>query len=350
MVRSISHTEASAAFTCQAAHAFGYTGHLTAGDALRPRDVKPILRDGRAWGRAVAALHETAGPEAGPAAVEAMVASLEEDAERMRDAGSFDPDEYAETFDRLADCLTHYAATTEQMSIVEPERELLVPIPSRTGRRRSTRYRLQYFVDGLNQDDESGLWLVEYKFRGQLSSLAQVALSRQIRWGAWAWRETTGITPAGVIVDERLSVAPKPARIVKAKRKGDGIDGMTVSHAKDQATTVDSYLETCARFGADPEPETVEALRARRWQERHRVVLTNRELDEAGEQLVSAAQLIGQLDAGRLYPVRNPSPRSCGGCQFRDVCPNPHDADLVDALFERRPPKRLRPTEEVIAA
>ncbi len=61
MIRPISHSESSTALDCQSKHAFAYTGRLTGGYALKPKSVAPQLREGRAWGAAVAAWHSTDG-------------------------------------------------------------------------------------------------------------------------------------------------------------------------------------------------------------------------------------------------------------------------------------------------
>ncbi len=61
---------------------------------------------------------------------------------------------------------------------------------------------------------------------------------------------------------------------------------------------------------------------------------------QAGFQLTSSANLIGQLDAGSLTPIPNPSPSRCPGCQFREACTHPGDLALIDALYTRHAPKR----------
>ena len=54
--RLLSHTEIDTALTCFARWDFAYGGHL-AGATLKPREIAPVLSDGRAWGNAVAAYH-----------------------------------------------------------------------------------------------------------------------------------------------------------------------------------------------------------------------------------------------------------------------------------------------------
>jgi hypothetical protein len=338
--RLLSHTETTAVLTCQAQHDFRYVGQL-AGSALRPRTAAPLLRQGRAWGRGVATWHQHHDEIDGLVlAATAIHDSLEEDAEQQRAAGLYLADEHDAARARLVGMLEHYAAHTEPLPITRPEHELNVPIPSRRGQRRSNAYRLQAFLDGLHADSHGRLWIVEYKLRGQLSSLAQITLSRQTRWAAWAWREQTGQDVTGVIVDERLNELPKPARILK---------NGTASHAKDQLTTPELYLQACRDTGVPALRETADALAQRRWQLREPIIFRAGELEEAAMQLVSAGRLIHQLDTHQLYPIRNPSPAHCGGCAFRDVCPDPTSADLVDALFERVPAKCDRVPEEVAA-
>ena len=119
---------------------------------------------------------------------------------------------------------------------------------------------------------------------------------------------------------------------------------LTPSHATDQLTTPGLYLAVCREHGVEPLEHVVQSLAARRWQARHPIAFTPSELEQAGQELVSAAALIHDLDVGRRYPLRNVRPATCGGCIFRQICSAP-DPGLVDALFERKSPKRDRPAE-----
>jgi hypothetical protein len=378
--RPISHTEMSTVHDCQARHAFAYTGHLTGGDTLKPKQTHLRLREGRAWGRAIAALHAaderpavtpgssiargtalgqqqlmpaagsgSAPPASGHIAIvgsallhrylrglRELQASLDEDAAQLQEHGFYHEDEHADMAARLAELLWHYAHTSEPLSITDPEIELRVPMPSRTGRSVSSRYLFHGHLDGLTML-RGRPYIVEYKLRGRLSTLEQVALGRQYRRYAWAAERALDTQIAGVVVDERLNEIPKRARWVKGRKKSEG---MVPSHAKDQLTTAELYLEACVEAGVEPDTDTATALEQRRWQARHTLTFRRSEIEEAGRELVSSAHLIAQLDAGVLHPVRNPSPQRCSGCPFRDVCPNADDRELIDLHFERRSPKR----------
>ncbi len=338
-MRLLSHSEIETALACQAQHAFRYTGRLTDGDALKPRATAPRLREGRAWGAAVAAWHANADLGPMPAfvpAVKALEDSLAEDAAEQKEAGVYMAEEHAEFSARLGSLLVHYTDTADQLAIDRLEGQLLVGIPSRNGGRKSTRYRFEGYVDGVHLDGAGRTWIVEFKNRNRLSSFEQIQRSPQIRRYAWAYRERYGVDVAGVIVDERLNEIPKPARILASGK---------ASHAKDQLTTPELYIAACEETGEEPKPETVEALTQRKWQARHTVIFRPGELDETGRELVSAAKLIQQLDSGELYPIRKPPPQGCGGCAFREICDSP-DGDLVDAYFRRVPPKRARSNKE----
>lgn len=333
MTRRISHSEVQSLLNCSAQHDFRYVGHL-AGDALRPRTVAPLLSEGRAWGAGVAALHEHTGHlDATQRAVDAVTASLAHDAEQQRDAGLYDPEEHDRTRDRLVGMLAHYAQTTEPLAVDRLEHEIDVAIPSRGGRRRSNLYRLVVRLDAVHADEQGRIWIVEYKLRRTLSSFQQIVLDRQTRWYAWAWREHTGVQPAGVIVDERLNAPPAEVKLNQDGRP-----------SRQQSCTPDAYVEACEQSTrpCEPHADILAQLRAKRWSQRHPLVLRPDEIDEAGEQLVSAARLVHDLDSGRLAPIRNPHPMRCGSCAYRDICPNPHDAELVDVLFERVAAKRDR--------
>lgn len=333
MTRLISHTETRQLAICEAGWDFRYGGTL-AGNALKPLGATPRMREGRAWGRAVAAWHGADGTpsDAGLAAVVALERALEEDAAEQKDDGVYDADAHLIMRARLQMILDHYMVTSTPLPITSPEHEIVVPIPSRSGRRASSKYRLQCFFDGIHTDDQGRTWIVEFKLRSTLSSLEQLALDRQGRRYAWAWRQHTGRDVAGVIYDERLNEAPKPPKILASGK---------VSADKRQITTPYLYRQACANAGTDPDPDTLAAFAQRKWQQRERIIFRSGELDETGQELVALAHRIGDLDRGRL-PIRTPHPAHCRGCSFRDICPTPLDRDLVDALFERVPAKRDR--------
>jgi hypothetical protein len=332
--RLLSHSEVSAALDCQVRHAFSYTGTLTDGDALKPKTVAPKLRAGRAWGRAVAAWHENHGPDAQGHAIAAMAIALSLDQAEQEAAGVFDQEEFDALNQHLCDLLADYMAHAEPIPLTRPEHELHVPIPSRTGVRDSNLYYLLCYLDGIYVDEQGRDWIVEFKLRGQLQPLELIQKSRQLRWYAWAWRKETGRPVAGIISEERLDKVPAPVKLNQ--------DG---SVSKVQSCQPDAYI---AAGGEDADVLT--KLEAKRWQQRHPLVLTERELDEAGKQLASAGSLIHQLDTGLLFPIRNPSPMRCPGCAFKDVCIDPGDVALVDALFTRSVPKRDREELAHVAA
>jgi hypothetical protein len=376
VIRAISYSEGSTMLRCQAQWDFQY-GDRLAGTSLKPKDTPAILREGRAWGVGVASLWEAWGsdPEAARFGRAEMLNALEADAQEQVKAGVYDGETHKAMEEKLVAIFDHYVVSAGgALKLERPEHEMLVRLPSRSGKGFSNRYRLHTFFDGLHADEDGRMWIVEFKLRGKLSSLEQIANSRQIRYYAWAWFVETGQRVAGVIVDERLNEVPKPARWVKPRKKGEGIEvvpdraaelgapysekeleafgqkGVQArripSEAKDQLTTPDLYEEACLDAGIGPSIEVMEALEARRWQQRVPIFLTEREIDEAGEELVSLARQIQRLDAHEVYPVRDVRAQNCNGCRFREVCNTPGDTDLVDALFDRKPPKRDLPELE----
>lgn len=279
----------------------------------------------------------------------ALLRSLHEDAEAQREVGVHDEDQHAEIATHLTSCLEHYIATTESLPLTEQEREIEVPIPSRSGKRGSNRYRLHAFVDGVtegrNVDGSDRPWLVEFKLRMSSLTPADVVMrSRQVRWYAWAWWQATGVMPGGVLLDERLAEAPKPPRIVAAKRKGEGIEGRVPSHAKEQTTTPEWYAAVCGEYDVEPNPDTVESLTQRKWGQRVPVQLRNAEFAETGQELVSASRLIADLDGVR-FPLRNASRATCSGCDFNSICGEPV-GPFEPLGFETVPAKRDRKEDD----
>jgi hypothetical protein len=348
--RSLSYTEISTALTCQALWDFRYGGTL-AGSTLKPKLTKAILSEGRAWGAMVAAWHGDSGSlMAEMNAAAAMRRSLASDFERMEALGvkmNGLHDQQMEMEYKLSRIFEDYRRKESPMrNLTKIEDEIDVPLPGRSGgRRASSLYRFQCFLDGfIPAGDAGNEWLVEYKLRGRLTPHEMLQLGRQYLWYAWARQRQTGRSVVGLVVDERLNGFPSAPKLKKAP-KGTGRDGYTVSHdAQKQTCTEKEYLDACELYRAEPSPAVVEALRSRVWQQRYAIPFVPSELEEAGRELVSAAMTIRDLDAGR-YPVRNAQMRLCNGCDFKRVCKNPTDVLFVDLLFERTVPKRLRRPE-----
>lgn len=363
MSRTLSYTEVSTALTCFAKWDFSYGGRL-AGATLRPRETAPILSDGRAWGAAVAAWHAHSGELfAEQEAMLAIVDSLYADADEMRRKG-YEPDLelMLDQQTRLIGILGHYVATAEQLpNLSQLEGELNVAIPSRGGKRGSNRYRFHCYLDGHSQSDHP--WIVEFKLRKGLTPRAIVERQPQYRWYALAYALTTGTKgPVGVLLDERLNEMPLPPRIVngsakeKAEPAGHGSAAEVldwIDHVEEcgtrrpsddakQHTTAELYLAACAEHRHEPNRGTVEALRARTWQQRIPLIFTPEDLREAADELTGAAKLIRDLDSGALFPIRNGSRGTCQSCRFAGVCMEPTNHFLINSMFERTEPKRLR--------
>lgn len=373
MKRAISFTESGNLLTCQAQWDFNYGGYL-AGDCLKPRAVPTRLQEGSAWGAGVAAFHAALEDKV-DAGIIAITKSLDDEAEKLKRKGVYDAEAHHAMASKLRALLEQYAVEEDTRPVPLEglgglEQELLVPLPSRSGKGDSNRYFLQVFFDGVYEDEEGRIWLVEFKLRDNLSALELITNGRQIRYYAWAYEREHGRPVAGVIVDERLNAQPKPPKIVNSK-KGVGVEvevdvldketkeptgeKKTVWRApstdKAQLTTPALYEAACEEYGVDVDPEMVAALADRAWSQRQRVFLTPREIAESGTELVSLGRQVAAVDSGEVYPVRNVKPQNCKGCRFREICNDPHDTELVDSLFDRRPPKRDRkPEEEVVPA
>jgi hypothetical protein len=330
--RLLSVSESSTLLDCPWRHALAYTGQLTDGDALAPKTTPLLLREGKAWGRAMAALHGSWNRTTQRVdAVQAVRASLAADAEQRGRAGIYDPDAEATTERHVLAVLDHYISLTEPLPLHHPERHLILPLPA--AERHSNRYRLEVYLDGLH-DDEWGSWVVEFKWRASnLIDFEIATFDRQLRWYAWAWREHLGIEPVGVILDERIGEEPSPVRFNQ--------DGRV---SKIQSCTPEAYM---AAGGDDLMVAT--KLSNKQWQARRRITFRPGELDWAGRELRTVARLVHMYDNGQLAPMRNANPRNCRGCRFRAICADPFDRELVDALYDRVPAKRDR-EEEIVHA
>lgn len=323
--------------TCPARWAFRYGGQLTGGAALKEKAIAPMLSEGRAWGAMIATWHTEADHlDAAELAIAAMDESLEADAERQREHGVHDQEAHNLIRERLLKIMLHQIGIVEPTKMADTEHELLVSIPSRTGERSSNRYKLLAYVDAVEYEDLDEVWLDEFKLRsGTLTPVKLIVASRQLRWYAWAYERKHGKRVEGVWLNERLNEYPHLPRMVKTGRK-DG--SLRPSHAVDQITTASNYRSACLEYGEEPHEETLEALKARRWHQRVPVQFARGELEEAGKELVSAARLIAEHEAGNLYPLRNVRRENCNRCPYRDICAYPED-DLIDSTFERQTPK-----------
>lgn len=323
-VRLLSVSESSSLLDCSWRWDLSYGGHL-AGSALTPRDTPLLLREGKAWGRAMAALHDHWDrTDQLVLAEQALVDSITEDALERERYGLRDPEAERQVLDLLQACLRHYYASSEPLPLFGAETHLELPLPA--AQRHSNRYRLEAYLDGLHQDTH-GIWVVEFKWRAsRIQDYELAARQRQLRWYGWAWREQLGREPCGVILDERLGKRPDPVRY-----NADGRLSLV------QACTPEDYEAAGGRNAA-----VREKLVAKVWQARRRITFRPGELDWAGRELRSLARLVQLHDSGQLAPVRNPNERNCRGCRFRAICDDPWDTELVDALYERHPPKRDR--------
>lgn len=341
MIRSLSQTEIVSVMTCQAQHAFGYTGHLTNGRCLRSKQIAPSLSYGRAWGRAVATWHSHSGSEleARLAAHEALQDTVAKDIAEQLDAGAMvAPEVEIDAVERLGAILEHYIAIGERMvGLRSLEERIFLPVPSRKGDGASRLYRFECFLDGALDDEHGREWLVECKLHGRLTPLRIVERLPQLRWYCWARQQETGRPVQGIIFDERWNEPPKPPRLVKDK----GRKAMTVSHAKDQLCTADDYRAVCAEYGVEPKLETEIYLENRVWQQRPPILFRPDEIAEAGRELVDVAKLIRDLDGGR-QPIRNAQQRLCNSCRFDPICSSPDDELALESQYDFIVPKRLR--------
>jgi CRISPR/Cas system-associated exonuclease Cas4 (RecB family) len=312
---TITQSMVASLLQCPAKFSFEY-GDM-AGFPIRPKVPALRLREGRAWGEAAQRYHAYAlsdHPRAVSEATRGIVEMLEEDAQAMRDAGMWDETEHDETVAKMFDILAHYCATSEPLNLIQREHELSLVFPD---------FTYQCHIDGVHQDPDGGIWIVEFKLRGagRMTPLDQIQLWRQIRWYALSYGVNYGQPVRGVIVDERLNDAPKPVRYNK-----DGAVSAT------QSCTYEAYLAACAERRQMPHDPTSDRLLAKTWHQRHELILTADEMEDARIELGSAAKLTGLYRDHELAPIRNPGPL-CATCAYNVICPSPSDDRLREAMY-----------------
>lgn len=339
--------------TCPASWDYAYGGHLTGGDTLKKRQLSPILSNGRAWGAAAAAFHATGSSYE---AIKALHDSIKADYIAQLERG-FKPtaDQLVDQQEKMLGVLEDYVSTIDALpNLTRLEGEINVPMLSRAGAiRKSSVYRFQCYIDGWTINWEGHQWIVEFKFRGELQDPELIQLSRQPRWYAWALREVMRKQGkdehlVGVLYEERLAEAPKLPKMVRGTKEYKGMQ--VPSTDKRQKTTPALYEAACKEIGVPPDQELMLHLGQRLWQLRTPIVFRPGELDEAGDELVSAAKLIRDLDSNELLPIRNAKSINCRGCEFKQICANPRDTLYVDTMFVRGLPKRDSKRSKEIAA
>lgn len=378
--RPISDSEIGTLLTCAARWDFRYGGRL-AGACLSAKNPALILREGKAWGRAVATYHAAgwcSRQTALAAARTTLREALAEDAKEQVAAGVYLDVEHAALLLKLDAILMHYAATSgEWLNVTAPELELRVPITDDAF--------LHGFLDALCRDTDGRLWVVEFKLRNALTPREHVVRTPQfIRYVAAYNRLHPDDPVVGIIVDERVNGYPGPVVLRKdgtpqlvqscseadylaafaSIPPGEATLGKNGKPLKTQECSPDVYRAACFAAGVEPDdavlaalaarrepnPETLDALRAQRWNARHRIIFRDAELADAWLDLESMAELIALYDDGVLRPVRNPHRSRCGSCFARDICDDPTDRELIGELYALTPAKRDRPPLAPIGA
>jgi hypothetical protein len=316
-MRIFSQSEIGTLLECPAKHGFAH-GNL-AGFPIEAK-VKPIkLRQGTAWGRAVAVFHSLVhdrGVEAaGQEGARQLEASLAADAAAAEAAGTYDAEEHQEILANMLPLFSYYCVTTTPLMLTRMENEVTLPIGN------GWAYRARF--DGIHTDPDGNLWLVEFKFREDLTPYEQIVLWRQLRWYALAYQAEAGVPIYGVIVDEGHNT-----KMGEIKYNKDG----KVSAI--QTCTLEDYLTACRTRNTVPNENTVRRLTTKKWHARHEIHFRPDELEEALEEIMSTARLIWMYENGTLLPIRNPGRSRCPGCQYNIICPNPKDSRLRDALYQ----------------
>lgn len=320
--RIISDSQIKSVLSCQVKYDLGYVGQLVGGRPLKKRTPYFRLSAGRAWGAAIQMWHLCGNKQAALAAAGEEFARDED--EIVERGGVIDDVERADTWATIEDVLNWYVVNhPEPLNLTSTEVPLFVTL--------TRGYRLEGYVDGEFRDADGRLWLYEAKYRSKLTSYDQIMRDRQVWLYAWAWEKQYGEAPVGAIKEEVLAEAPKPVRFNQ-----DGTPSAT------QSCTLNDYLAACRCTATEPRESTVEALNAKKRMQRVEILFTKRGVELAGKQAQSAARLIGMFDRGDLAPIHNPSQMSCSTCAFKDVCVDPTDEGVIDALFERVDPARYR--------
>lgn len=323
MTRLFSDSQATSLQSCQVQYDLRSVGHLTGGYTLAPRTPKLILRGGKAFGAGIQAYHAAEGVDAALRAIREAVAKDAEDITEQ--GGVVDLEEEQNLITNCSEILQHYARFHEPLGLSATEHYIRAKV--------MRGWDYEGYIDGVIERT-SGTWLYESKFRKQLSGLDQIMRRRQIWWYAWAYREQHGVAPIGMIFEEILNDNPSPIRFNQ-----DGKPSAV------QSCTKMEYIAACRDAKVEPNQRTLDCLGMKRYWRRDEIIFDERGLEMAERQILSAAKQISMFDRGIVYPIHNPEKIRCNGCSFKEICLNPLDEELVDALFTRTTPARLKPAK-----
>lgn len=201
---------------------------------------------------------------------------------------------------------------------------------------------------------KSGLWVTDHKNLASPPSDKALDFDDQVTgycYIVWRW---TGVIPRGVVYNVLLKNAPKDPRMVKGKRKNEGL---VLSTAKDQQTTPDLYRQALKDHGlmvgnrvtSEKHAECLAALLARGWDpffRRYEITRNEYQLLMFEERLAAEYQDMRRVrdSPEMLYP--NPTLRTCPYCSVRSICLAMEDGsdfeDVIESGFVVGPDRKAK--------
>ena len=243
------------------------------------------------------------------------------------------PLEFEETFEEqkvlglgMLDYYFLWAPKNDKFKPLRVEVEFEVPIPGLF----DTVY--QGRIDMI-AEDEYGYWIVDHKTAAQFGATDWLRLDDQCSSYAWAAKQQLGLDIRGVLYNEVRKKVPRKPNVL---RNG------TLSVAKNQDTTYETYLATIKELGYKPSAYTgiLEYLQdaPKQFVRRTKVQYGKETLPLVEKRI--RAESIEMLNDPAIYPT--PSRFNCAGCSFYEPCLALHEGRdeeiILDALFEKRKP------------
>jgi hypothetical protein len=206
-----------------------------------------------------------------------------------------------------------------------------------------------------------GLWVVDHKSAATAPSDKGLDWDDQVTgycYIVWRW---LGIVPRGVIFNYLIKNAPSEPRLVKGKKKGEGL---VLSTAKDQQTTPDLYREALKEHGlmsggritSEKHADCLAALLARGdepFYRRYEVTRNMEQLLSFERRLVAEHRDMTLARFGReedelLYP--NPHRMLCPRCSVSSICLALEDGsdveDIIDSQYVTGPDRKAMKLEQ----
>ena len=218
---------------------------------------------------------------------------------------------------------------------IAPEVSFKVPIPGTEWIDEKTEIKYVGYlvgqIDGVSEDEQGGIWLVEHKTYSQKAQLRDLELDWQMRVYTWAAQQLFQTRIQGALYDGIAKRLPKAPKVLNSGK---------LSREMNDSLTYDAYMQAILALGQDPLDDYyapfLHRLQAREqgletnFHTRHRLHYNTKAIDAVGTTLTKVWH---DMVKGDVYP--NFPWTGCWDCWVSDLCHAEEQGDNVEYLIER---------------